>query len=168
MLQQIKVPNTIIGNSNESSWILKNLDDTIQFGESLVKSLPKTPILLLDGKLGTGKTSLVKGMAKGLNISETITSPTFSLAHHYLNGKRALIHLDLYRLEDHLAADELFLQEEETASALGGLMVIEWPSRLSMHIEDTYNIYLKYLSSGGRRIHLKSSSKDDKNSFTSS
>ena len=80
------------------------------------------PILLLEGDLGAGKTSLVQGIALGLGIDEPITSPTFALAQHYRGQAGALVHLDLYRLEHSASADELFCQEEEEAQALGALM----------------------------------------------
>jgi tRNA threonylcarbamoyladenosine biosynthesis protein TsaE len=93
-------------------------------------------ILLLRGDLGAGKTCLVQGIATGLGIDEPITSPTFALAQHY-RGQRpggdptALVHLDLYRLEQQEAADELLAQEEEEASALAAVLAVEWPERLS-------------------------------------
>ena len=71
-------------------------------------------------------------LARGLGIYEPITSPTFALAQHYQGpGGRALVHLDLYRLELAAAADELLAQEEEEALALGALLAVEWPERLS-------------------------------------
>ncbi|AAQ00831.1 MULTISPECIES: tRNA (adenosine(37)-N6)-threonylcarbamoyltransferase complex ATPase subunit type 1 TsaE [Prochlorococcus] len=167
MFDQISVPRTIQGNSNESSWILNNHDATIQFGECLVKALSNTQILLLDGPLGAGKTSLVKGLGIGLCISEPITSPTFALAHHYLMGERALIHLDLYRLGNPIAANELFFQEEEIANNLNGLMVIEWPSRLKIEINDACKMQIQYLPNGGRKIQLLSFKKDDNRLCTS-
>ncbi|MFO7630730.1 MAG: tRNA (adenosine(37)-N6)-threonylcarbamoyltransferase complex ATPase subunit type 1 TsaE [Prochlorococcaceae cyanobacterium] len=99
------------------------------------------PILLLQGDLGAGKTCLVQGLAEGLGISEPITSPSYALAQHYsgllqagpLAGRAtALVHLDLYRLEDPAAAEELFAQEEEEARALGALLAVEWPQRLAV------------------------------------
>ncbi len=94
------------------------------------------PLLLLRGDLGAGKTCLVQGLAEELGIDEPITSPTFALAQHYRGqraggGATALVHLDLYRLEQGPAADELFAQEEEEAKALGALMAVEWPERLT-------------------------------------
>jgi tRNA threonylcarbamoyladenosine biosynthesis protein TsaE len=95
------------------------------------------PALLLQGDLGAGKTCLVQGLAEGLGIREPITSPTFALAHHY-NGelgwdrRTALVHLDLYRLEQPASADELFAQEEEEARSLGAVLAVEWPERLSL------------------------------------
>jgi len=99
-------------------------------------------LILLKGELGAGKTSLVRGLAAGLGIEEPITSPSFALAQHYTGTlppthrggaqtPTALVHLDLYRLEEPASADELFLQEEEAAAALEAVMAVEWPERLS-------------------------------------
>ncbi len=139
----------------------------MKFGESLANQLRYTKILLLDGPLGAGKTSLVKGIGKGLGINEPITSPTFALAHHYLTGTRALLHLDLYRLEDETAANALFIEEEEISNELNGLIVIEWPSRLNLLINDACRMRISYLSNEGREVELISSSKDSKNVCTS-
>ena len=100
------------------------------------------PILLLEGDLGAGKTCLVQGIAAALAINEPITSPTFALAQHYQGGDASLVHLDLYRLESSAAADELFAQEEEEARALGALMAVEWPTRLSFCPEDAWIVRL--------------------------
>ncbi len=152
----------ITNYSNQSSWILKNHASTIKFGKSLAEELINTKVLLIEGPLGAGKTSLVKGIGKGLEISEEITSPTFALSHHYLQGKRALLHLDLYRLEEPKAANELFLQEEEISSQLNGLLVIEWPSRLTLSINDACKIRIMYLVNEGREIQIMSSSNEAK------
>ncbi len=95
------------------------------------------PLLLLRGPLGAGKTCLVQGLAEALGIEEPITSPTYTLAQHYSgllpDGRAtALVHLDLYRLEQPAAADELLQQEEEEAAALGAVLAVEWPERLSL------------------------------------
>ncbi len=154
VLHPKEVSNRIPWCNDQSIWILKDHAATIHFGESLVKYLAKRRILLLEGPLGAGKTSLVKGIAKGLSIKDPVTSPTFALAHHYLSGTRALIHLDLYRLADPLAANELFLQEEEEAQKEDGLMIIEWPSRLNLQMPDACLIKLDYLPEGGRQIQV--------------
>ena len=100
------------------------------------------PLLLLEGNLGAGKTSLVQGIAAGLGIEELVTSPSFALAQHY-NGRAALVHLDLYRLEQPAAADELFAQEEEEALLLGALLAVEWPGRLSFQPEGAWEVALQ-------------------------
>jgi tRNA threonylcarbamoyladenosine biosynthesis protein TsaE len=105
---------------------------TWALGRQLAREWLTTPlILLLEGDLGAGKTCLVQGLAAGLGIGEPITSPTFALAQHYCGQRAALVHLDLYRLEQAAAADELFAQEEEIARELGALLAVEWPQRLS-------------------------------------
>ena len=103
------------------------------------------PILLLQGDLGAGKTCFTQGLAAGLGIDEPITSPTFALAQHYCGSAGALVHLDLYRLEQPAAADELFAQEEEEAIALNALMAVEWAERLSFAPEGAWRIRLELL-----------------------
>ena len=107
------------------------------------------PVLLLQGDLGAGKTCLVQGLAAGLGIGEPVTSPSFALAQHYQGASpadaaaTALVHLDLYRLEQPAAADELFAQEEEEALLLGALLAVEWPGRLSCRPEGAWLVTLQ-------------------------
>ncbi|WP_261355997.1 tRNA (adenosine(37)-N6)-threonylcarbamoyltransferase complex ATPase subunit type 1 TsaE [Cyanobium sp. ATX 6E8] len=121
---------------------------THAFGRQLAARLSPGSTLLLQGDLGAGKTCLVQGLAAGLGITEPITSPTFALAQHYPLPRRGdgvgggLVHLDLYRLELPAAADELFAQEEEEARALGALLAVEWPERLSVLPSDCWRIQL--------------------------
>ena len=103
------------------------------------------PILLLEGNLGAGKTTIVQGIANGLEIDESITSPTFALAQHYSGQAGALVHLDLYRLEIPASADELFCQEEEEAQALDALMAVEWSVRLSFKPRNAWVLRLDWL-----------------------
>ena len=110
--------------------LLKNLEETIKFGHNFSLELKAKSIILLKGEIGAGKTSLVKGIAEGLQIKESITSPTFALSHHYNSGKLPLIHMDLYRLEETSSAQELFLEEEEELEQNNGIMVIEWPEKI--------------------------------------
>ena len=117
------------------------------------------PILLLQGDLGAGKTCLTQGLAAGLGIDELITSPTFALAQHYSGRAGSLVHLDLYRLEQAAAADELFAQEEEEALALNALMAVEWAERLSFVPEGAWRVGLELLQpdapEAGRRAFLR-------------
>ncbi len=115
------------------------------------------PIVLLMGELGAGKTSLVKGIANGLGIQEPITSPSFALAHHYKgqleNMTTSLVHIDLYRLENSSAADELFVQEEEQAYEMGALIAVEWPERLSFVPENSWKIQLNLPKTNDKKNH---------------
>lgn len=139
----------------ERSWILTDLQATRDLGRALAGWLPAGSLLLLKGPLGAGKTSLVQGIAEGLGISEPITSPSFALAQHYPQGLPPLVHLDLYRLELAAAADDLFLQEEEEARALGALLVVEWPERLSLQLIDAWTLTLNHRQEGGRQAQLR-------------
>jgi tRNA threonylcarbamoyladenosine biosynthesis protein TsaE len=128
---------------------------TRALGRQLAGWLPAGALLLLQGDLGAGKTSLVQGLAQGLGIGEPITSPTFALAQHYAGqrpegGATTLVHLDLYRLEDPAAADELFAQEEEEAQALGAVLAVEWPERLSIRPEPCWRVELTFAGEGRR------------------
>ncbi len=117
-------------------WRLADAAATRALGRDLAPRLLAAQLpLLLEGELGAGKTCLVQGIAAGLDIAEPITSPSYALAQHY-TGRHpdgtatALVHLDLYRLEQPAAAEELFAQEEEAAAELGALLAVEWPERL--------------------------------------
>ena len=131
--------------------ILKNLEETIKFGHNFSLELKAKSIILLKGQIGAGKTTLVKGIAEGLQIKENITSPTFALSHHYNSGKLPLIHMDLYRLDQTSSAQELFLEEEEELEQNNGIMVIEWPEKIISIVEEYLLIEIKY-SEGSSRL----------------
>jgi tRNA threonylcarbamoyladenosine biosynthesis protein TsaE len=128
--------------------ILRNLEAHYGLDKPLYRQYFDYLGSLLQGDLGAGKTCLVQGIALGLGITEPITSPTFALAQHYsgqLGDGRptALVHLDLYRLEQPGAADELLAQEEEEAGALAAVLAVEWPERLSHLPNGTWRLQLE-------------------------
>lgn len=147
------VPEMVKGQYNYSYSILENLEETISYGENFIKNIPTIKLILLQGPLGAGKTSLVKGIAKGLGIKEPITSPTFSLSQHY-RGQRLLVHLDLYRLEDPLIANEFFIEEEEEVINQKGIMIVEWPERLGIKLQEAWLAKIKYTEDNKRLIQL--------------
>ena len=103
--------------------------DTIEVGRKLARLLKPPQLLLLRGDLGTGKTTLVKGIAQALDAAEPdeVTSPTFTLIHEYdgaMDGKPVkLFHLDVYRLEGERQLETLGLDELLTPDAL---VLVEW------------------------------------------
>ena len=137
-------------DSTHCLWELETLETTQALGRGLAQRLPKGAILLLKGPLGAGKTSLVQGLALACGISEPITSPTFALAQHYPDGNPPLVHLGLYRLDTPGSADELFLQEEEEARAMGALIAVEWPERLKLVLSEAWQLELAYQGEGRR------------------
>jgi tRNA threonylcarbamoyladenosine biosynthesis protein TsaE len=103
--------------------------DTVEVGRKLVKLLKPPQLLLMTGDLGTGKTTLVKGIAQALEAAEPdeVTSPTFTLLHEYegvREGKPVkLYHLDVYRLEGERQLETLGLDDLLTDDAL---VLVEW------------------------------------------
>ena len=150
--EQFEVFNSFAQQNNNFCWTLENPESTVSLGTRLTKKIPNLSILLLNGPLGAGKTTLVKGIAKSLSIKEPITSPTFPLAQHYPSGSPPLVHLDLYRLEEASAANEFFLQEEEESKAMGAMMIVEWPERLTLPMTDAWRGKLEYSSNKKARI----------------
>jgi tRNA threonylcarbamoyladenosine biosynthesis protein TsaE len=103
--------------------------DTIEVGRKLARLLIPPQLLILRGDLGTGKTTLVKGIAQALDAADPdeVTSPTFTLLHEYdgaLDGRpMKLFHLDVYRLEGERQLETLGLDELLTPDAL---VLVEW------------------------------------------
>lgn len=103
--------------------------ETVEVGRKLARLLRPPQLLLLKGDLGTGKTTLVKGIAQALDAADPdeVTSPTFTLLHEYdgsLNGKPIkLYHIDVYRLESERQLETLGLDELLTMDAL---VLVEW------------------------------------------
>ncbi len=143
---------------------LPHAQATQAYGRRLVGMLLATGttggvVILLQGPLGAGKTCLVGGLAQALAIGEPITSPTFALAQHYRgqwhNHPLTLVHLDLYRLEQPGAADQLFWEEEELAHEQGALLAVEWPERLSKWPQEAWHLQLR-MAAQGRLALLRS------------
>jgi tRNA threonylcarbamoyladenosine biosynthesis protein TsaE len=101
-------------------------EETMALGRKLAPTLKQARMVILRGDLGTGKTTLVKGIAEGLEAAsqDEVTSPTFTLIHEYHGPEVHLYHVDLYRIDtprelDTLGLDELFAEE-------GNLVLLEW------------------------------------------
>ena len=134
---------------------VENLKETLKLGKKLSHKLNPHSIVLLQGPIGAGKTSFVQGIARGLDISEDITSPTFALSHHYNSGIIPLIHLDLYRLENVSSAKEVFFAEEEEAIQRQAILVIEWPELIEPIIDNFWKIEIRYAKNFGRHYEIR-------------
>jgi tRNA threonylcarbamoyladenosine biosynthesis protein TsaE len=114
------------------------------------KSLTAGSVLLLTGDLGSGKTTLVQGLAQGMGIGDPIVSPTFTIINEYFSGRLPLYHLDLYRLAT-AEVDELNLESYWLGIEFEpGVMAIEWAERLSYLPDNYIQIELTYDASEGR------------------
>ncbi len=109
-----------------------NLEETHNLGKKIGEHVHENMVILLNGDLGAGKTTLTQGIAKGLGITRNVTSPTFNILKIYY-GRMTLYHIDAYRLEG-LHQDlgfEEFLQDD-------GLTVIEWSEFVPELIPEHY------------------------------
>lgn len=125
--------------------------EAAEFGKRLGKTLESGDVLALVGELGTGKTTLTKAIAAGLDISETVTSPTFTIVKEYNSGRLPLFHFDVYRLENGREFIEIGGEEHFDA---GGICVIEWADKIAEILpDDTKLILLEYGENEGERIY---------------
>ena len=100
---------------------------TEALGEQFGRAAGRGWVIALSGDLGAGKTQFVRGVARGLEISSRVHSPTFTLVNEYSGGRLKLFHLDLYRLE---TAEQIFSAGIEEFLEPDGVSVIEWAERL--------------------------------------
>lgn len=106
--------------------LLANLEATKKLGDLIAQSISDSALIALSGKLGSGKTSLVKALAAGLGINELVTSPSFLTMHEYYGGRLPLYHLDLYRFIDCKANLSYFAHELNELSLKPCVIVVEW------------------------------------------
>jgi len=127
-------------------------EETFAVGYELGKKAKKGDIFCLIGDLGTGKTILAKGIAKGLGINEEITSPTFTLLEVY-EAAIPLYHFDLYRISDDSELENLFFEEYWYGD---GVSVIEWAERAMKRLpNDIFIIRLEYTGKNRRKITIE-------------
>ena len=110
----------------------RSVDGTKALGVTIAEMLMPVPrLVILEGEVGAGKTTLVKGIAEALGAAteDEVTSPTFTLVHEYVGPKVHLFHLDLYRLETEEQIAVLGL--EEMASQENALVIVEWGERFA-------------------------------------
>jgi tRNA threonylcarbamoyladenosine biosynthesis protein TsaE len=125
--------------------------ETLEFGRGLARELQPPCVVLLEGDLGSGKTTLTKGLVSGLGLAreDEVTSPSFTLVHEYGQDRKAY-HVDLYRIEGTrelatLGLDEMFSQP--------AIVIIEWGEKLEDKIRSPYlRIKMEYLASEDRKI----------------
>ena len=101
-------------------------EETRKLGEKLAEELRAGDVILLEGPLGAGKSELARGVARGLDVRETVTSPSFTILNVYDSGRVPLYHFDWYRLE---SAEELFEMGMEEYLGGDGIALVEWPGR---------------------------------------
>ena len=131
-------------------------EETLALGESLARRLKTGSVVALFGGLGSGKTCLAKGIARGLGITENISSPTYTIINEYPGGPEsqlALYHIDAYRL----SGDEDF-ENTGAGETLGsnGITVIEWSERIPRSIPtDAIAIHIEITGPHSRVFRIR-------------
>ena len=126
--------------------------ETEALGERLAKCLRAGAVVALYGDLGAGKTAFVRGMARGLDIRESVSSPTFTIVNEY-PGDPALFHFDMYRLKN---AEELYGIGWEDYLDRNGICVTEWSERIEEALpEDAVRVTIERLGDSERSIRVE-------------
>jgi len=126
--------------------------ETEAIGEQFGRSVKDGTVIAMYGDLGAGKTAFVRGMARGMGITERVSSPTFTIVNEYL-GDRTLIHFDMYRLG---SADELFDIGWEDYLARDAVCAVEWSENVEeAFYGDEIRLTIEKLSDTSRKITVE-------------
>lgn len=130
--------------------ILADAEATEAFGKALAAKLRADDVVALSGPLGSGKTTLCRGILRGLGYDGDVASPTFSIVQIYAppQVRIPLWHVDLYRIEHAGELEELGLDEARGE----GAMLIEWPDRLPRLWSETLSLTLAVEADGSRAL----------------
>jgi tRNA threonylcarbamoyladenosine biosynthesis protein TsaE len=132
--------------------ITRSEKETFRLGNLIGKSLVAGDIIALDGDLGAGKTHFTKGIAKGLEVSDYITSPTFTIVNQY-EGRLPLYHFDVYRIDDINEMYEIGFDEYLFGD---GVCVIEWADIVKDLLpEKRIKIYINKVDDDSREVNIE-------------
>ncbi len=123
--------------------------ETLDIGRRLARVLRPGDIVLFDGRLGTGKTLLISGIAEGLGVQEQVTSPSFVIVHEY-DGFMKIIHADMYRLGSVGEFDDL----ELPFLARDGVLLIEWGGVVAGALPDHLRVLMTITGEESRMVEF--------------
>ncbi len=118
-------------------YISHSTEETENIAYEFAKTLRGGEVITLDGDLGAGKTAFTRGLARGLGITDSVSSPTFTIVNEYRNGETPLFHFDVYRLE---SSDEMYDIGWEDYISQGAVIVIEWAKNIADILEECIEI----------------------------
>ncbi len=131
-------------------FVSEKVEDTYAAASVLAEKLTGGEVILLEGRLGAGKTTFTKGLAAALGVKERVTSPTFTIMNEYDGGRLKLYHLDMYRIGGEDEVYELGLEEFLFGS---GVTVIEWNKFVNLP-ERIYRVKIDCVSDSAREIEI--------------
>ena len=121
-------------------------------GAALARALPVGSVVAYRGGLGAGKTAFTRGLARGLGVTDSVTSPTYTIVNEYLSGRCPLFHFDMYRLK---SADDLFDIGWEDYLERGGVCAVEWSENVDEAMENAVYVTIERLDEERRRITIE-------------
>ena len=127
-------------------------EQTEKIGSALAKILSPGTVIAYRGDLGAGKTAFTRGLARGLGISDPVTSPTYTFVNEYLGGRMPLFHFDMYRLH---SADDLWDIGWEDYLERGGVCAVEWSENVADALENAITVTIEKLGADTRRITIE-------------
>jgi tRNA threonylcarbamoyladenosine biosynthesis protein TsaE len=132
---------------------LPSTEATEQFGAALWTILPETGVIFLQGNLGAGKTTLVRGFLRGAGFTGAVKSPTFTLVEEYNMGERKIFHFDLYRLNDPEELEWIGIRDYFSKNCL---CFIEWAERGTGYLPAPDALISLTVQGFGRNLELQS------------
>lgn len=114
--------------------------ETEAVGEAMAHSMVPGTVIAFTGDLGAGKTAFVRGLARGLGVTDRVTSPTFTIVNEYEGGRLPLFHFDMYRLG---SSEELFDIGWEDYLRRGGVCAVEWSERVSDALDGAIRVDIR-------------------------
>ena len=126
--------------------------ETEAVGAALAKALQPGTVIAYRGDLGAGKTAFTRGLARGLGVKESVTSPTYTIVNEYLSGRCPLFHFDMYRLG---SEDELFDIGWEDYLERGGICAVEWSENVWGAMEEAVVVTISRLGEDTRKIEIE-------------
>ena len=137
---------------NKFSYISESANESIELGEKFSQFLKKGDVIGLNGELGSGKTTFIKGVLKGLNYKENVTSPTFTLINEYYADLK-VIHVDFYREENIMRWRNLGFEEIINNS---DIILIEWSNLIPELLPHNIKlITFEHIERNKRKLLLK-------------
>ena len=118
-------------------------------GAALAAKLQPGAVIAYEGDLGAGKTAFTRGLARGLGITEPVTSPTYTIVNEYLSGRMPLFHFDMYRLH---SAEDLWDIGWDDYLERGGVCAVEWSENVAEAMEEAIRVRIEKTGEESRRI----------------
>ncbi len=121
-------------------------------GQALARVLTGGSVIAYEGDLGAGKTAFTRGLARGLGITDPVTSPTYTIVNEYLDGRLPLFHFDMYRLT---SSEDLWDIGWEDYLQRGGVCAVEWSENVADAMDGAIRICIEKIDETTRKITIE-------------